>query len=128
MPPYLVQVSYTAEAWAAQLANPQDRRAIVRPLFERLGGRIETVYYALGSYDVVLIAELPDNRSAAALGLTLTASGAVKALQTTPLLPIEDGVAAMRQAAATGSVYAPPLTAAELEAFRARLGAFEEGP
>ena len=128
MPPYLVQVSYTPEAWAAQLANPQDRRAIVRPLFDRLGGRIETAYYAFGPYDIVLIADLPDNRSAAALALTLTASGAVKALQTTPLLPIEEGVAAMRQAAATGSVYAPPLTAAELEAFRARLRAFEEGP
>ena len=128
MPPYLVQVSYTAEAWAAQLANPQDRRAVVRPLFEQLGGHITTAYYAFGAFDVVLIAELPDTRSAAALALTLRASGTVTALQTTPLLPIEEGIAAMHQAAAAGAVYEPPLTPEDLEALRARFQAFEEGP
>ena len=45
---YLIQFSYTAEAWAAQLADPQDRRDVVRPLFEQLGGRIEAAYYAFG--------------------------------------------------------------------------------
>ena len=128
MPPYLVQVSYTPEAWAAQLANPQDRRAIVRPLFDRLGARIETAYYAFGPYDIVLIADLPDNRSAAALALTLTASGAVRQIQTTPLLPIEEGVAAMRQAATAGTVYEPPLDEAAVAAFQDRLRPFEEGP
>ena len=128
MPPFLVQVSYTAAAWAAQLANPQDRRAVVRPLFEQLGGHITTAYYAFGSYDVLLIAELPDTRSAAALALTLRASGTVTALQTTPLLPIDEGIAAMHQAAAAGAVYESPLTPDDLEAFRARFQAFEEGP
>jgi uncharacterized protein with GYD domain len=125
MPPYLVQLSYTAEAWATQLANPQDRRATVQPLFDQLGGRIEVAYYAFGPYDVVLIADLPDNASAAALALTLRASGTVTALQTTPLLPVEEGVAAMRRAAEAGRAYEPPLSPAELEA---RLQAFEEGP
>lgn len=125
MPPYLVQLSYTAEAWATQLANPQDRRATVQPLFDRLGGRIEVAYYAFGPYDVVLIADLPDNASAAALALTLRASGTVTALQTTPLMPVEEGVAAMRRAAEAGRAYEPPLSPAELEA---RLQAFEEGP
>jgi len=41
---YLVQLSYTAESWASQLADPQDRRDVVRPLFDRLGGRIEAAY------------------------------------------------------------------------------------
>ncbi len=126
MPPYLVQVTYTPEAWAAQLKHPQDRRAIVRPLFERLGGRIESVYFAFGPYDVVLIADLPDNRSAAALSLALTTGGAVKAIQTTPLLPIEEGIAAMRQAAEAGTVYQSPV--AGYEAWVAQLAAFEEGP
>jgi uncharacterized protein with GYD domain len=119
MPHYLVQVSYTPEAWAAQLKNPQDRRAIVRPLFDRLGGRIETAFFALGPYDVVLIAELPDDRRAAALSLALTAGGAIKAIQTTPLLTIEQGIEAMREAAEAWAVYQPPVAALE---------AFEEGP
>jgi uncharacterized protein with GYD domain len=128
MPAYLVELTYTSQAWANQLADPQDRRAIVQPLFEQLGGRIETAYYAFGPYDVVLIAELPDNRSAAALALTLRSSGAVQAMQTTPLLPVEEGIEAMRTAAAAGSTYQPPLTPEETEAFQQRLQAFEEGP
>jgi len=121
---YLVQLSYTAESWASQLADPQDRRDVVRPLFDRLGGRIEAAYYAFGPHDVVLVAELPDNRSAAALSLALTSAGAVTAIQTTPLLPIEEGIAAMRQAAAVRSAYQPPLA----EVLAAQWAAFEEGP
>jgi uncharacterized protein with GYD domain len=121
---YLIQFSYTAEAWAAQLADPQDRRDVVRPLFEQLGGRIEAAYYAFGPYDVVLLAELPDTTSAAALSLTLSSGGAVKALQTTPLLPIEEGLAAMRRAAAARPAYQPPL----VESLAAQWTAFEEGP
>ena len=120
---YLVQLSYTADAWAAQLADPKDRRDVVRPLFERLGGRIEAAYYAFGPYDVVLLVELPDATSAAALSLTLRSGGAVTALQTTPLLPIDEGLAAMRQAAAVRPAYEPPLAEA-----LAQWAAFEEGP
>jgi uncharacterized protein with GYD domain len=120
---YLVQLSYTAASWASQLADPQDRRDLVRPLFDQLGGRIEAAYFAFGPHDVVLIAELPDNRSAAALSLALTSGGAVQSIQTTPLLPIEEGIAAMRQAAAARPVYQPPLT----EVLAAWVG-FEEGP
>ena len=120
---YLVQFSYTADAWAAQLADPRDRRDVVRPLFERLGGRIEAAYYAFGPYDVVLLAELPDATRAAALALTLRSGGAVTALQTTPLLPIEEGLAAMRQAAEVRPAYEPPLAEPPAE-----WAAFEEGP
>jgi uncharacterized protein with GYD domain len=120
---YLIQLSYTAESWAAQLADPKDRRDIVRPLLERLGGRIVAAYYAFGPADVVLLAELPDNTSAAALSLTLRSAGAVQTLQTMPLLPIEEGVAAMHQAADARATYQPPL-----EEIAAQWAAFEEGP
>ena len=126
MPYYLVQLSYTPEAWTGQLKNPQDRRAVVQPLFERLGGRIETAYFAFGPHDVVLIAELPDNRSAAALSMVLSTAGTAKAIQTTPLLPIEEGLAAMQQAAEAGTAYQSPV--AGLETFFAQLKALEFGP
>jgi hypothetical protein len=38
MAKYLFQASYTSEAWAAQLQNPQNRVEILRPIVERLGG------------------------------------------------------------------------------------------
>ena len=106
MPLYLVQVAYTPEAWAVQLYNPLDRREAVSSVLERLGGYIESAYYAFGDYDAILIIEMPDHVSAAAFSLAVSAGGAVKAIKTTPLLTIEDGIVAMQRAAGAG--YHPP--------------------
>lgn len=106
MPYYMLQGAYTSEAWATQIANPQNRIEVVRPMFERLGGRIETVYYAFGEYDVVVIAEFPDNVSAAAISVAINAGGAFKAAKTTPLLTVEEGIEVMRKAGGAG--YRPP--------------------
>ena len=103
---YLLQVAYTNEAWAVQLNNPLDRREAVSLVIERLGGYIESAYYAFGDYDVVLIIEMPDDVSAAAFSLAVSAGGAVKAIRTTPLLTIEEGIEAMKKAAGAG--YRPP--------------------
>ena len=108
MPRYLVQATYTPEAWAAMLKNPQDRNEIVAPLLERLGGRFESAYLAFGEHDVVAIAELPDKVSAAALSMITSAGGAVKAVKTTPLLTVDEGLAAMRKGAEVGGSYRPP--------------------
>jgi len=105
---FLAQLTYTPEAWAAQLKNPQDRVEIVRPLLERLGARFESVYFAFGEYDIVLIVEAPDNVSAAAFSLAITAGGAMKAVKTTPLMTVEEGIAAMRKAGEAASSYRPP--------------------
>ena len=59
MPYYMLQGAYTGEAWATQVANPQNRIEVVRPVFEGLGGRIESAYYAFGEYDIIVIAEFP---------------------------------------------------------------------
>ncbi len=103
---YLVQVAYTPEAWANLLATPQNRMDTVRPVVERLGGKVETAWLAFGEYDVVLITQMPDDVSAAAFSMAVTAGGAVRACKTTPLMPMEDAVKAMRKAAGAG--YRPP--------------------
>jgi uncharacterized protein with GYD domain len=107
MPYYLVQAAYTPEAWAAQLKNPRDRREAVKPLMEKLGGRLESLYYAFGEYDIVAIIEGPDNIAAAATALTVTASGQFRSFRTTPLMTVEDGIAAMRKAAEASAVFQP---------------------
>ncbi len=106
MPYYMLQGAYTSEAWAAQVAKPQNRIEIVRPLFESLGGRIESAYFAFGEYDVVVIAEFPDNVSAAAISVAINSSGAFKTAKTTPLMTMDDGLEVMRKAGGTG--YRPP--------------------
>ena len=94
---YMWQVTYTPEAWAAQLANPQDRREVVGPVVKSYGGRLVDAWYAFGDYDVVAVFEMPDGVSVAALSMALAAGGAVKDVKTTPLLTMDEGIEAMKQ-------------------------------
>jgi uncharacterized protein with GYD domain len=103
---YLFQVAYTPEAWAAQIKSPQNRLEQIRPAVESLGGKLESMYYAFGEYDVVALADFPDDVSAAAFSLSASAGGAIKSIRTTPLMMVEDGMNAMKKAA--GSGYRPP--------------------
>jgi uncharacterized protein with GYD domain len=103
---YLAQVAYTPDAWAAQIKNPQDVRERVQAMYDRLGGRLVGVWYALGEYDLVAICEFPGNVHALGSGLQISAGGAVKALKTTPLMTIEEGIEAMRKAGVAD--YQPP--------------------
>ena len=56
---------------------------------EGIGGKVESFYYAFGEDDAILILDLPDNVTAAALAVSVSASGLVRA-RTTPLLTIEE--------------------------------------
>ncbi len=103
---YLLQVSYTPEAWGTMISNPQNRLDLVRPAVEQAGGSIECGYFAFGDYDLVSILQVPDNVTAASLSLAFSAGGAVKAIKTTPLLTMEEGMEAMRRAG--GTSYRPP--------------------
>ena len=106
MPHYLIQGSYTAEAWQALLNKPEDRREALRPVIEKLGGRIVHSWYTFGRHDFVSIVEIPDNVSAAALALAQRAGGALQSLETTPLLEFAEGLEAMKRASKAG--YRPP--------------------
>ena len=105
---YLCQVAYTSEAWAAQVKNPADRVKIVSALLEALGARFEAAYLCFGEYDIVFIMEAPDNVSAAAISMAITAGGAVKAYKTTPLITTDEGIDAMRKASEAAASYRPP--------------------
>jgi uncharacterized protein with GYD domain len=103
---YLLQVAYTAKAWAGLIRNPQDRVQALKPVLDKMGGKIESAYFTFGDYDFIAILQMPGNVDAAAFSLAATAGGAVRAVKTTPLLTVADGIEAMRRAAASG--YAPP--------------------
>ena len=106
MPHYMVQAAYTSESWGTQVANPQNVIDRISPVMSQFGGKLESAYYAFGEYDAVLIGEFPDNTSAAAFSLAVTAGGAIKNFKTTPLMTVEEGMEAMRKAG--GSGYRPP--------------------
>ena len=102
MPSYLVQASYTAEAFAGLIKKPQDRTEVVRKAVEKLGGKLVGFWFSFGDQDVVVVVEMPDNISAAAIAVAIAAGGSLKSSKTTLLLSVEEGVAAMKKAATSG--------------------------
>jgi len=111
MAQYLIEVAYTADSWAKQVrdqANVLDR---VGPLVESCGGRIESLFYAFGDYDLVGLVDFSSPEGAAAFSLAATAGGAVKSFRTTQLLTIDQGLAAMARAHESAGLYTPPVDA-----------------
>jgi len=106
---FLCQLAYTPEAWAALLENPTNRAEQIKPALDTVGAKFESVYFAFGESDIVGILEAPDNLSAAALSICITASGIVKSCKTTPLMTVQEGIEAMRKGSRALAVY-PKLT------------------
>ncbi len=103
---YMIQVSYSTQGLSELVKHPQDRGEVIRPVIERMGGKLESFYFTLGDYDLVAILEMPDNVAMTALSLSIGASGAVNSFKTTALMPMSEAVEAMRKAGASG--YRPP--------------------
>jgi uncharacterized protein with GYD domain len=86
MPKYLFEVDYTAEGTRGLIKDGGSKRqAVVEKAIAGLGGKVEAFYFTFGTRDAFVIAEFPDNVSAVALSLAVSASGAV-AYRTTPLI------------------------------------------
>ena len=106
MPMYLTRFSYTPEAWARLMANPEDRRTAAAAYIEAVGGKLHGFWYAFGSHDGVNLWEAPDNVSMAAVALAIGSGGSVTSLETTVLMSVEDTLTALQ--AAQGVKYRPP--------------------
>lgn len=132
MAKYLAQISYTVEGTKGLLKEggtkrlemveqlTKDLRTPATPvqpptlmsfcsmealdhMVKGVGGTLEAFYYAFGDYDLIVIMDLPDNASAAALSLAVSAGGASK-VKTTVLLTPEE----IDQAAKKSVHYQPP--------------------
>ncbi|MHB8644821.1 MAG: GYD domain-containing protein [Thermomicrobiales bacterium] len=97
---YMLQFSYTVEAWNALAKNPQDRSGLVAELAAKMGGRMISIYYCFGEYDGVVIYEAPDDIAASATVFAGVSPGHIKASKTTKLLSVDDTLAALRKAGA----------------------------
>jgi uncharacterized protein with GYD domain len=90
MPKYLVQASYVGEGLKGLLKEGgTKRRDTVAQVIESMGGTLESFYYAFGDYDVVGVAEMPDNVSSVAFSIMVNASGVINAKTTVLLSPEE---------------------------------------
>ena len=98
MPFYLMRFSYTPEAWARLIKNPEDRRAVARPIVEKLGGKLHGFWYAFGAHDGYLLIEAPNHVSAAAFSVGIAAGGALRGAETTVLLTVEETMEMLEKA------------------------------
>lgn len=104
MPKYLVQATYTAEGLKnLQKDRAEGRTAAIKAAIQSVGGRLESIYWSLGEYDAVIIAEVPDIVSGAAISLAASASGMVRT-KSTQLLTADE----VDHALAKAVKYRPP--------------------
>jgi len=102
---YLFEVSYTVEGLKGVIAaGATSRVKVVQNMAANLGGSMVTFDFAFGGTDVYTICDLPDDEAAAAVGLTVGASGAVSKIHTVKLLSPEQ----VEAAATRNAGYVPP--------------------
>ena len=108
MPLYMYQAAYTAESWAAQMNNPQNRvESVGRQVTEAVGGKMIGGWYCLGDYDVILIADVPNIESMAAIAVAIAVGGAIKSSHTTALMTGAELVSALKKSEAVVKGYKP---------------------
>lgn len=107
MPKYLFKARYSSEGLGGVMSDGGSaRRRVAENLAKELGGSLESFYFAFGETDAFVIGDLPDNKAAAALAMTVSSSGRVS-VTTVPLLTVDevDAIAAGRKLE-----YSPPGT------------------
>jgi uncharacterized protein with GYD domain len=90
MPKYLLEANYVGDGVKGLLADGgSKRRAAAAKAIKSLGGKLEAFYFAFGDVDAFLIADMPDNATAAGMALAISATGAVRVKTTVLLTPEE---------------------------------------
>ena len=77
MPRYVILVNWT-EQGAQTVTETTKRAEQVTQMVAQMGGRMETLLWTQGRYDLVGIMEAPDEETAAAVGLRVGMKGAVR--------------------------------------------------
>ncbi len=89
MAKYLITASFSAEGTKGLLKDGGSKRKdAVAKMIEDMGGTLESFYFAFGDHDAFVIADLPNEVAAAAIGLRINSSGLVN-ISTTALLTPE---------------------------------------
>lgn len=83
MKKYLIKGSYNSDGLKGLMEEGgSGRRSAIEKMLGQVGGKVESFYYAFGETDVYVIAEMPNDISAAGIALTVNASGLVKITMT----------------------------------------------
>ena len=77
MPTYISLIQYTQQGMQKIKESPA-RLDHARKGYEAAGGKIKDFYLVMGEYDIVIIADLPNDEAVAKLALTLGSAGNIR--------------------------------------------------
>ena len=77
MPTYISLLRYTQQGIAAAKGGPA-RLDAAKAAYRKAGGEPKAFYLTMGQYDMVVIAELPNDEAVATLALGLGAAGNIR--------------------------------------------------
>jgi uncharacterized protein with GYD domain len=77
MPTYISLIQYTQKGIEKIKESPA-RLDHARKGYEAAGGKIKDFFLVMGEYDIVIVADLPNDEAVARLSLTLGSSGNVR--------------------------------------------------
>src|SRR5271170_4944448 len=109
MPKYVSFVSWSSATWTRMIDNADDRIAETRRVLEAFGGTLESAYWMpLATHDAILIADVPDTITAAAVTFAVLSTGAEHSIETYEL-PTQDQLReALTLAEDARRIYRPP--------------------
>jgi uncharacterized protein with GYD domain len=100
--------SYSSEAWARMINAPGDRTAALRQVLDSLGGSLESIHWMFGPHDGIVIFDVPDSVSAAAVSVAVGSTGVFKHLETHELFTQEQLGETLAKARNVTQVYQRP--------------------
>jgi uncharacterized protein with GYD domain len=104
MAKYMIVATYSAEGMKGVLREGGSaRRSAIADIVKNLDGSLEAFYYAFGENDVYSIVDLPDNVTAAAMAMHISAAGMIRCEVTVLLTPEE-----VDKSASTKMWFRPP--------------------
>jgi len=77
MPTYISLLRYTQQGIAAAKGGPA-RLDAAKAAYRKAGGELKAFYLTMGQYDMVVIAELPNDEAVATIALGLGAAGNIR--------------------------------------------------
>lgn len=97
MAKYLLKVSYSAEGIKGVMKEGGTARvATIEKILASVDGSLESFYFAFGTDDVYVIAEVPDQATAMAVAAAVGSSGAISSYETVVLVEPSEVDAAMK--------------------------------
>ena len=97
MSKYMIEASYTVDGVKGVLKEGgSGRRAAIEQLITSAGGTMECFYFVFGEDDVIVVVDLPDNATMAAVSLAVSAAGAATSSVRVLLTPEEIDAAARK--------------------------------